>query len=427
MLRNVFVLGLDQHNLELLRRLPGAADLAFQGLLPRRQLQGTRIDVPEMLRRAEVELEAFDGSVDAIVSFWDFPMVTMVPILCARRGLPSAALESVLRCEHKYWSRLVQRGAIEEVPAYGLLDPDDPEPTLPEGMRYPVWIKPVNSVASEGAYRLEDDGDLRRRLPEVRAVIDRLGPPFQQVMDMAELPVEIADVGGRGCLVEEVLTGHQMTVEGFSLDGEVVVYGVVDSFDYPGSASFLRYQYPSSAPPSVQERLTDLTRRVIEATGLTRSTFNIEFFWDAATDAVRLLEVNARHSQSHALLFEMVDGVSNHQAMLDVAFGRPPQLTHRAGDHAVAAKWFLRRFGDGIVRSVLTGDQVAELERELPGTSIHVTAVPGERLSERLYEDGYSSVLATVFTGGADEEQITHAYQRCARGLEFGIDEVTDR
>ncbi|ATG52952.1 biotin carboxylase [Brachybacterium vulturis] len=422
--RNVFVLGLDQHNLEILRRLPGAVDLTFHGLLPRRQLQGAVIDVPELLYRAETELDAFDGSVDAIVSFWDFPMVTMVPILCARRGLPAPTLESVLRCEHKYWSRLIQRGAIDEVPAFGLLDPDVPGPVLPEGMRYPVWIKPINSASSEGAYLLTDDGDLHRRLPEVRAVIDRLGRPFQEVMEMAELPAEIAGLGERVCLVEEAVTGHQMTVEGFSHDGVVVIYGAVDSFDYPGSSSFLRYQYPSRVPWPVQERLADLSRRVIAAAGLTRSTFNIEFFWDPATGAVHLLEVNARHSQSHALMFEMVDGVSNHQVMIDIAFGRTPQLSHRAGDHAVAAKWYLRRFGDGIVRSVPTAEQVAELERTLPGTRVEITAVPGERLSERLYEDGYSSVLATIHTGGAAEEQITQAFQHCVGTLAFEIDEV---
>lgn len=427
MRRNVFVLGLDQHNLEILRRLPGAPDLEFHRLLPRRELQSTRIDVPELLHRAEAELDAFDGSVDAIVSYWDFPTVTMVPILCARRGLPAATLEAVLRCEHKYWARLVQSGAIDEVPAFGLLDPDIPEPTLPEGLRYPVWIKPVNSVSSEGAYRLEDDGDLHRRLPDVRAVIDRLGPPFQQVLDMAELPAEINAVGGRACLVEEALTGHQMTVEGFSHDGKVVVYGAIDSFAYPGSPSFLRYQYPSRTPWPLQEHLGDLARRVIGATGLTESTFNIEFFWDETTGAVRLLEVNARHSQSHALLFDMVDGVSNHQAMIDLAFDRTPQLRHREGRYPVAAKWFLRHVGDGIVRSVPTGEQIAQLEHELPGTSIEITAVPGERLSRRLYEDGYSSVLATVFTGGADEDALTRAYRRCARTLAFEIDEVETR
>src|SRR5699024_15787 len=87
----------------------------------------------------------------------------------------------------------------------------------------------------------------------------------------------------------------------------------------------------------VQERMSDISRRVVAKTGLAQSTFNIEFFWDEPTGALNVLEVNARHSQEHAPLFEMVDGVSNHQAMLDVAFGRTPQMAHRAGSCGTSA------------------------------------------------------------------------------------------
>src|SRR5690625_2456851 len=115
MARNVFILGLDQHNLEILWRLPGAGELAFHRLLSVEELQGEHIDVPVLLDRAVQQLEAFDGPIDAIVSFWGFPMVVMVPILCARYGLPSANLLAVLRCEHKlrseeHTSELQSRG-----------------------------------------------------------------------------------------------------------------------------------------------------------------------------------------------------------------------------------------------------------------------------------------------------------------------------
>lgn len=424
MARNVFILGLDQHNLEILWRLPGAGELAFHRLLSVEELQGEHIDVPVLLDRAVQQLEAFDGPIDAIVSFWDFPMVVMVPILCARYGLPSANLLAVLRCEHKLWARNVQASTLDELPAYGLLDLDIPAPVLPEGVHYPVWIKPVNGASSEGAFKVHDDGELRARLPEVRAVIDRLGRPFQEVMNMVEAPPEIARVGGMGCLVEEPATGHQMTVEGFSHDGEVVVYGVIDSISYPGTSSFLRYQYPARVPWEVQERMSDISRRVVAKTGLAQSTFNIEFFWDEPTGALNVLEVNARHSQEHAPLFEMVDGVSNHQAMLDVAFGRTPQMAHRAGSYGMATKWFLRHFGDGIVRSVPSGEQIAALEHDVPGTTVRVTAIPGEQLSRRHAEDAYSIVLATVYIGGRDEQEITAAYRRCLQTLAFEIDEV---
>jgi len=54
------------------------------------------------------------------------------------------------------------------------------------------------------------------------------------------------------------------------------------------------------------------------------SPFNIEFYYESGSGKVRMLEVNARCSKSHSPLFEMVDGTSNKQAMVDVALGRKP-------------------------------------------------------------------------------------------------------
>ena len=100
---------------------------------------------------AQRQVEAFDGPVHAVVGFWDFPVSTMVPILCERLGLRWASVESVVKCEHKYWSRLEQAKVIDEIPGFGLLDLENP--VLPDGLGYPVWVKPVRSASSELAFR----------------------------------------------------------------------------------------------------------------------------------------------------------------------------------------------------------------------------------------------------------------------------------
>ena len=51
------------------------------------------LDVPHLLDRAREQLEAADPPPDAIVGYWDFPVSSMVPILCRERGLASASLE----------------------------------------------------------------------------------------------------------------------------------------------------------------------------------------------------------------------------------------------------------------------------------------------------------------------------------------------
>lgn len=162
--QNVFVLGLDDANREVLHGLPGAESLTFHQLLTQDELQEGEVDVPDLLERAEAQLAEFGGSVDAIVTYWDFPATMMAPILCQRRGLPSADLTAVIRCEHKYWSRLVQSRVTNDLPAFGLLDLDADEPHLPAGVSYPAWIKPVESASSEGAYRIADAEQLARTL-----------------------------------------------------------------------------------------------------------------------------------------------------------------------------------------------------------------------------------------------------------------------
>jgi len=425
MSRNIFVIGLDELNLSSMRRLADADQYDFHQLLTRRELQIGTVSVPELLDKARRQLDSFDGSIDAIVGYWDFPVSMLVPVLCVRYGLRSAALEAVLKCEHKYWSRLEQQKVIDEYVPFGLLDLTNENPSLPAPLSYPVWIKPIKSTASQGAHYVENDEQLRGSLVEVRRVVDRFGPPFADVLAMVDLPAEIAAVDSQTCLVEEAASGQQVTVEGFSRGGRVEIYGVVDSVSYSGESSFLRYQYPSRlVPADVQDYMGEVSRRVISALELSNSTFNIEYFWDHETSRLSLLEINARHSQSHALLFELVDGVPNHAYMLDLALDRDPRRVEPGkGPFPMAAKWFLRRFSDGRVRHVPTPEEVTEIERRIAGTTVCVTAIEGTRLSELDGEDSYSYVLAEIYTGGSDEQELREKYTRCVEALNFTIDD----
>ena len=424
-MQNVFVLGLDEHNAQLLESLPDADRYRFHALLDIDDLlHRETIPVPELLDQAQRQLDEFDGRVDAVIGFWDFPISTMVPILAGRLGLPWPSLESVLKCEHKYWSRLEQRKVIDEVPRFGLLDLDDEDCDLPDGLRYPVWIKPVKSASSNLAFRVEDRTQLHDAAAEIREGAGRIGDPFEFVLDLVDLPTEIAEAGGSACLVEESATGVQVTVEGYSYRGDVRVYGVVDSVNCPDSSSFERYQYPSTVSAAVADRLADISRRVIGRIGLDGTTFDIEYFWDAERDAITLLEVNPRHSQSHAELFEQVDGFAHHDVMLQLALGREPQPAHRKGPFAVAAKWFLRRPDDGVAVRVPTAEEIERVERDVPGCTVMVSVQVGDRLSELHDQDSYSYAIANVFVGADSEDELREKYERVVAGLPFEFEEA---
>lgn len=424
--RNIFVLGLDDQNLSILEAMPDADRYRFHGLLTQEDLQQGVVSIPDLLDEARRQLDAFDGTVDAIVGYWDFPVTMMVAILCSERGLRAASLEAVVKCEHKYWSRLEQQKVIDEHPGFALLNLNDDNIALPPGLNYPVWIKPIKSAGSEGAHHVEDEEQLKAAATVEREQIGRMGGPFNDILDMLDLPAEIAEIGADACLVEEAAPGFQATVEGYAHDGDAEVYGVVDSVAYPNAPSFLRYQYPSSrVPQHIQNYMADVSRRVITAIGLTNSTFNIEYFWDPETESLNLLEVNARHSQSHAPLFAMVDGIPNHAFMIDLALGRDPRdLPRRQGAFETAGKWLLRSFSDGVVTRVPTATEIADLEAELPGTSIQIAVDEGQRLSGAEGEDSYSFLLAEVFLGAHHEVELATRWERCVEALQFEIEPI---
>jgi biotin carboxylase len=333
-----------------------------------------------------------------------------------------ASLEAVVKCEHKYWSRLEQQKVIEELPRFGLVDPErDTHP--PDGVGYPMWIKPVKSASSQLAFEVSNDQEFRDALAQIRDGIGRIGSPFEFVLEHLELPPEIAGVGGQMCLAEEKISGRQLTIEGYCYRGETHTLGIVDSVTHEKSSSFVRFQYPASVPDHIADRMVDISDRVLKQIGLDHTTFNIEFFWDEDTDVLSVLEVNPRHSQSHAELFEQVDGAANHLAMLRLALGWDPALPRRQGPYQVAAKWFLRCWHDGVVRRHPTEAEIEQVQQDIPGVTVEVIAHEGDRLSELIGQDSYSYIIANVYVGAQDEAELTEKYERCAQALPFEIDE----
>ncbi|MEU1669324.1 ATP-grasp domain-containing protein [Streptomyces sparsogenes] len=415
--KNIFVIGLDEANVPTLERVPGADQYRFHRLLSIEELQVGEVSVADLIKRAEGVLDAFEGSVDAIVGYWDFPVSTLVPILSERYGTRSTSLESVVKCEHKYWSRLEQQKVIDEHPRFGRVDLEARDPRPPEGVRFPMWLKPALAYSSELAFGVKDEEEFRKAVAEIREGIGRVGRPFEYILDRLDLPPEMRGVGGQVCLAEEALTGVQVAVEGYVHEGEVTVYGVLDSIDYPDSPCFLRHQYPSTLPEPVIRRLHDVSRRVIRQIGMDGATFSIEYFYDPGTDEINLLEINPRHSQSHAELFAYVDGVANHHCMLGLALGEDPRLPHRAGRYRMAAKWYYRWFADGVVRRTPDAEEIARIEREIPGVRIDVVPERGQRLSQLEQQDSYSFEIAHIVTGGDTEDDMREKYDRCVAAL----------
>lgn len=423
---NVFIIGHDALSKRMLPNLRHVEDYAFHELLSLDEVvHADEYPFTALVNDAIAELDRFPGAVDAIVGYWDFPTSGLLPVLRRARGLPGPSLAAFLKCEHKYWSRLEQARAVPEcVPAFQALDPFDERAVEAVTIDYPFWIKPVKAHSSQLGFRIEDAGQLHDVLPMIRRGIGRFGRPFDEITALTELPAEVAAVTGHHCIVEAIISsGRQCTLEGYVQKGEIHFVGIVDSLrDATHPSVLLRYEYPSSLPDAVQEKMLETTRRFLSQIGYDDAPFNIEYYVDEQTDRMWLLEINARISRSHAALFLLADGAPHLQVMVDVALGIAPRMPHREGRYPVAGKQMLRVFEDGWVRRVPSDEEIRRVEQTFPGTLVYLNVHEGMRLRDLRHQDSFSWELGVLFTGAENREALSERIEQCRQMLRFEIE-----
>lgn len=432
MTRNVFVVGLSDMNAERLKRLRGVEDVAFHQLLTPAQVSETQeFDIPAMLKEAEDRLDAFDGSIDAIVGYIDFPVSTMLPLLCKKYGTPNSSLESMLKCEHKYWSRKVMAEVIpDHIPKFTAFDPFDDDALSKIGeadLRFPFFVKPIKSSGSRLGFRIDSPEDFDYAIEKLRAEIGQISEPFNYVLDQADLPEDIKAVEGHYCMAEQVIGGRQCTVEGYVHEGEVVPYGTVDSIRYPQVLSFFYYLYPSTLPRRVQDTMHEITRTIMAHIGYDNAGFNIEYYWDEVSNKIWLLEINTRIAQSHCDLFEMVDGVSHQQVAVDLGLGCKPDMPRGEGPENVAAEFFYRVFfNDATVARVPSRAEIEVAAEQVEGTRISSYVSKGMKLSELPEQDAYSYAVASVWMGAHKTSKLLWNYEQVMKRLNYEFSDIVE-
>jgi hypothetical protein len=93
--------------------------------------------------------------------------------------------------------------------------------------------------------------------------------------------------------------------------------------------------------------------------------FNMEFFYDAATQTLKVIEFNPRMASQFSDLYLRVDGLNLHAMALELAYGRDPWALPRVASTAGAASSFVYRVFDG---------RASHLPQRIPATpqAVHV-------------------------------------------------------
>jgi biotin carboxylase len=362
------------------------------------------------------EMDAIIGKVAGIgiagvISTDDYPGSALAAAIAERLGLRGPDPGVTAMCQHKYLARLAQAKLVPEaVPPFTLIDVAESAP-LPQGLRFPLFVKPVKSFFSIGAERVDSASALAALFPRW-AALDQFFAP----LDLMLQRYTGSSIGTKRLIAEGLLEGEQVTVEGFVHEGKASVMGVVDSVMFPGTLAFARFDYPSALPDNVQRRMAAIATTVMQGLGFDNGLFNIEMMYDAEADLVSIIEINPRMASQFADLYEKVDGTNSYAVLLDIAQGRAPRFTRRRGRYAFAASIVLRSFEDYVVAALPGKADLARLALDYPDIRVELLVRLGCALSAEM-QDGHSYRYGIVNLGGRDRADVLEQFAACRERL----------
>ncbi|WP_407554655.1 ATP-grasp domain-containing protein [Streptomyces sp. Pv4-95] len=349
---------------------------------------------PSAVTGAVAALLASHAGPGAVLT-WDETLLESTAEAARRLGLPHMSPEAVRRCRDKLTTRRLLGAA--GVPSAGFRHVRTAQEALAaaESLGWPVVVKPRALAGSIGV--------------TLAAGPDQLSHAVEQA-----LTATFPGIGARdGALVEEYLSGPEISVDCAVFDGAVRVVNVAHK--RLGFAPYFEETGHLVAPwraepwaDEVQAVVTDAHTALGIRTGLTHTELRL------TPTGPRVVEVNGRLGGDFIpLLGTLATGVDPVAAAADIALGRTPDL--RPTRDRCAEVRFIYPECDGVVQTLDLTAAAAE-----PGIVEAVAlAAPGSRLL--LPPRGIVPRLAALLAVGETPEECAAALDRARHGVRHAL------
>jgi biotin carboxylase len=218
-----------------------------------------------------------------------------------RLGLPGIGYDTALNCTNKARMRQCVDLAGLVVPRHAEVREQDELAAALRSVGTPLVLKPVDNQSGRGVRLVDDAGALAEAFYHAKG-FSRCG----------------------AVLLEAVVTGMEIIVDGFVFDGRTIVLCVASKRPYednPTVASRILYA-PEWSLPCPQQVVESACARTVAAVGLDNCVFHAEFI----VDATRAVPIDFAARGGGVLIYRRViphvAGVDANRAMIELALGR---------------------------------------------------------------------------------------------------------
>lgn len=247
--------------------------------------------------------------IDGVVTTCDYYLGT-VATLADRLGLPGAPPTVMQGATRKHLVRAALDRAGLPNPAFAVAATWTGATTAASRLGLPLVAKPVDLNAGTSVRLVTGEADLKDAFWEVRGrEHNTRGQPLQRLL-----------------LLEQVMSGTEVSVEAVTVDGRTTVIGITDK-SVTGPPAFVEsgHMFPARLDAATAADVEAFVITALAAIGFTHGVSHTEVMVTAA--GPRLVEINPRQGGGHIFdLVELVTGTNTLAAAVDLALGQAPRL-----------------------------------------------------------------------------------------------------
>ncbi|MGM0451598.1 MAG: ATP-grasp domain-containing protein [Thermodesulfobacteriota bacterium] len=382
---------------------------------------GVRDYLYQTIERINHKPEIYDG----VVGTHDSSSV-FAAIIAEETGKRFASVQSIISCQNKYLCRRIQRACVpEHTPNFCLaLD----YLRNPERLQTPFFIKPVRANISFGTHRIETPQELEFYIGAESMDIARFNQYYLEAIGGYSKHYNAINMATcNSFLCEDLISGNQVTVDGYILEGEVTCFGVTKAVYHPLTNSFSHHEFPYALSPDLQSAIMAALRKLIPETGIDNSFFNVELRIDEESETFKIIEVNSRIAFQFAKTIEAVTGISPLYMLCDVATGKRPNLTPQA-EHLFryCYNFELHRFNDAKILQTPTKSVFDEIALQYPEVRVRNLIHENVNLSDFKHNpDSFRYCVLDV--PGNSREEIMSKYNDVVGMLGYKFDEPGEK
>lgn len=267
----------------------------------------------------------------------DLPM-RAIALAAAEFGLPGISPETAIKATDKGEMIKAFKSNAVEAPWFFILGPGDDLDDIRSEVSFPCIIKPTDNAGSRGVILVNSAEELEEACAYSR---------------------QHARSGA--IVIEEYLTGSEVSVEIMVVKGRVHVLAVTDKLT-TGAPYFVEMGHcqPSLLPGPALGKIKDLARRAVQSVGIENGPAHVEIM--LTREGPRMIELGARMGGDFIAsnLVPLSTGIDMMQAAIEVSIGQTPDIIPRLSKASAIRYIDLHR--PGYINAISGADDAKKIE-----------------------------------------------------------------